>query len=397
LRLLFLNHNVAWSGTFHRAYQLGRALTERGRHVTVVTTSAKRRLTREHRAYEGVQVIEMPDLFWGRGRTGWDPWNTLHRSFGLRVADFDAIHAFDSRPAVILPALHLAARGDLPLAIDWADWWGRGGAISERPGRIVNGLIGGFETWFEESFRTRATATTVISRALEQRAVSLGVPAESIRRIPNPCEPDRVCPRDRTEARAALGLDPERPIVLHVGLSYPRDLELLMSAMERTVRTRPATQLVMVGNPKTPVPLDRLPTGALRLTGFVDWDVLEQWLAAADCCVIPFADSIANRGRWPGKLNEYLTAGRPVVMTRVGDAAEWVETHGAGWIGSADPAGLAVALECALAAPAEAALAGERARALAEGPLSLPALGAMLDTFYDQWLIPNGSRSLHLP
>ena len=381
-----MNHNVAWSGTFFRAFPLARELVARGHKVTVVTTSPTARIARRRRLRDGVDVIETPDLFWGRGRTGWDPWNTLHRSLGLRHSDFDAVHAFDCRPAVILPALFLAARGDLPLFLDWADWWGRGGAIAERPGSLINSLVGSVETWFEEAFRTQATGTTVISRALEGRAVQLGVPGDSVFRFPNGCPHETVRPRDRQSARAALGIDAEDDLVVHVGLIYPRDLELLFGAMQVVLRERPNARLVLLGNPHAPIPQDRLPANALMTPGFVDVEPLQDWMGVADCCVLPLSDTICNRGRWPGKLSDYLCSGRPVVMPNVGDAAEWISTHGAGWTSAPDSASLGDALLEALESKPRAGEAGERARLLAEGPLSWSTVAEGVDAFYSRSL-----------
>ena len=387
MRLLFLNHNVAWSGTFFRAFPLGRELAARGHRVTVVTTSPTARLARRRRLRDGVDVIETPDLFWGRGRTGWDPWNTLHRTLGLRHCDFDAIHAFDCRPAVILPALVLAARGDLPLFLDWADWWGRGGAIAERPGNLLNSVVGGVETWFEEAFRGHALGTTVISRALEGRAVHLGVAAESIFRFPNGCAHEAIRPRDRTRARAALGVDAADDLVVHVGLVYPRDVELLFGAMESVLQERPRARLVLIGNPHAQIPRERLPTSALMTPGFVDVEPVQNWLGAADCCVLPLSDTICNRGRWPGKLSDYLCSGRPVVMPNVGDAAEWIASHRAGWTSAPDSESLADALLEAFGSKGGAGEAGERARRMAEGPLAWSAVAAGVDAFYSRSLL----------
>lgn len=382
MKLLFLNHNVAWSGTFFRAFQLASALAGGGYRVTVVTTSRTARLAPRRRLRDGVELIETPDLFWGRARTGWDPWNTLWRMFGLRAADFDAIHAFDSRPAVILPALYLARRGDLPLFLDWADWWGRGGAIEERPGRVVNRLVGGVETWFEEAFRTHALGTTVVSRALEQRAVGLGVDPATMLRFPNGCDREHIHPRERAGARSRLGLDAGARAIVHVGIVYPRDLRLLLDAVRLVQRRLAGARLVLLGNPRAPVARDVLAPDTLITPGFVDFDLLQAWLGAADCCVIPLSDTICNRGRWPGKVNDYLCAGRPVVMPRVGDAAEWIEAGRAGRTSAPDAESLAGALLALLERPDDAREAGARALSLAETRLAWPAVAGEVDAFY---------------
>ena len=40
LRVLMLNHNVAWRSTFYRAFYFGRELAELGHHVTLATTKS---------------------------------------------------------------------------------------------------------------------------------------------------------------------------------------------------------------------------------------------------------------------------------------------------------------------------------------------------------------------
>src|SRR5438067_1576152 len=127
MNILFINHNVARSGgTFFRAFHLGHQLAARGHSVTLLTTSADSRLRFRETTDRGVRLVESPDLLTGRGRTGWDPWDALRRAVWARHARWDLVHAFDCRPTVVGPGLSLRARG-IPLAIDWADWWGRGG------------------------------------------------------------------------------------------------------------------------------------------------------------------------------------------------------------------------------------------------------------------------------
>jgi glycosyltransferase involved in cell wall biosynthesis len=393
MRFLFFNHNVAWSGTFFRAFQLGRMLVRQGHQVTVVTTSRSARLQLQRHEREGVELVEAPDLFWGRGRTGWDPWNLLHRTLRLEGGRFDAIHAFDCRPAVILPALYHARTYDLPLFMDWADWWGRGGTIDEREGWLVNRLISGVETWFEEAFRKHALGTTVISSALEQRAISLGVPAQTIHRFPQGCDAENLRPQAREHARERLEVDAQTRVLLHIGQVYPRDCELLLKAVQRLIGRISGLQLVLLGNPRAPIPNDVLPAGSLRRTGFVDYATLQLWLAAADVCVIPLRDSVSARGRWPSKINDYFSAGRAVVMPCVGDAATYVQGASAGWICKPQPDDFADALCAALGSSTVADAAGQRGRALAETQLAWATLADGVDTFYRRAI----SQSAALP
>src|SRR5205085_7303786 len=53
--------------------------------------------------------------------------------------------------------------------------------------------------------------------------------------------------------------------------------------------------------------------------GNLSYEKVQQWFAACDVLLLPLCDSIANRGRWPSKVAEYMAAARPVVATAVGD------------------------------------------------------------------------------
>ena len=106
MRILFLNHNVArQGGTYFRAFQAARHLAARGHAVTLLTISARQRWRFERETAAGVEILHTPDLLWGLGRTGWDPWDTTRRLGWLRGQAWDIIHAWDCRPVVILPAL----------------------------------------------------------------------------------------------------------------------------------------------------------------------------------------------------------------------------------------------------------------------------------------------------
>jgi glycosyltransferase involved in cell wall biosynthesis len=379
MRLLFLNHNVAWSGgTFFRAWHLARLMARKGHDVTLLTIAPRARVRLAAARRDGVLVIETPDLLWGSARSGWDPWNVLRRSAYVVSREWDIVHAFDSRPAVILPALVVQRRG-AALVLDWADWWGRGGTIEERAqGASVRWLVRPVETWFEEAFRTRAAATTVISRALEARAVALGVPPPTIVRLPQGSDTERIVPRPRDECRARLGLRGSGPLFGYLGVLLRGDAQLLWQTFERIYARRSDARLAIVGRPRTAVPAH---PGIVE-TGFVSVDELNAWLGACDVCLLPLRDTIASRSRWPSKGNDYLAAGRPVVSTAVGDFADMIAAAGAGLTTPDDPALLAAAALRLADDHAAAAACATAARQLAEGPLSWTAIAERLEAAY---------------
>jgi len=378
LRILLLNHNVIGSGgTFRRAYHFGRELARRGHKVDLISISKRRRLTFGHETRDGLTVIGSPDLFWGRGRTGWDPWDCLRRAGRIRVGTWDLVHAFDCRPTVILPALFAQRRG-IPLILDWADWWGRGGTIDERDmGGAARTLIGPIETWFEEQFRTRADKTTVISSALERRAIALGVAASSILRIPPGSDVEGVVPRDRLRARARLGLPAGAPILGYMGALLRSDVVLLLEAFAIIRQRRPDAHLLMIGDAKA-----LSSDGLIHRTGFVVGDQKLDFLAAADVLLLPMKDTVANRGRWPSKINDYFAAGRPTVVTAVGDCHELFANHRVGLATAADAEGFAAGTLALLDDRLTADEMGATARDVAERLFAWPILAERLEGWY---------------
>jgi len=382
-RLLFLNHNIAWSGTFFRAFHLGRHLAKLGHDVTLVTTHPSDRGRMSTAERDGLKIVFAPDLLWGPARQGFDPYNTLRRIGRLAGSSWDLIHAFDSRPVVSIPAWWLTRDGQTPLVMDWADWWGRGGTIEERSGWLVRTFFGPIETWFEEAFRNKTAGTTVISTALARRAEQLGVPRETILRLPHGCDLEGFPVRDRAQCRLELGLT-DTPLLLHLGNLFRRDADLLFGGLRVVLDRHSQARVVLAGRVRVEVPSDLERRGAVLRTGSVSYPVLQTWLGAADFCVLPLTDSIANRGRWPSKVNDYFAAGRAVVMTDVSDAALFVRDAQAGWTTAASVSGLGAAMAAAVADGPALASAGAHARRLAESELAWPNLAAGVDAFYSR-------------
>jgi glycosyltransferase involved in cell wall biosynthesis len=382
MKLLFLNHNTAWTGTFFRAYHLGRQLAARGHDVTLVTTRREGRWRGLVWQRDGLRVIEAPDFMGGPARQGFDPWNTFTRVCTLRGERPAIVHAFDSRPVVILPALRVARASGARLVLDWADWWGRGGTIGERSGWAVRTFFGPVETWFEEAFRTRADWTTVASTALAERAIRLGVPRDRVLRFAHGCDVCGFVRHPRDAARTELGLDAEAPIVAHLGVLWPSDAALLFDTVRLLRERLSSARLALLGGTRIEVPGDLIADGSVVRTGFISYETLQLWLSAADVGVLALRDTLANRARWPSKANDYLAAGLPVVASRVGDVAELLTANGAGWTCPPTAGDLAGALEVALTDPAGRHTAGLRARALAEGALSWTRIAESVEGVY---------------
>ena len=371
MRIILLNHNVAGhGGTFWRVLEIGKALVRGGHKPTIITTSPRARWRISPARLPECDIIEMPALLPGGVRSGFDPVDLARRLQWSATAAFgpvDVIHAFDCRPNVILPALLLRRRTKAALVIDWADWWGRGGTIDERHSNpLVRHAVRPIETYFEEAFRTRADATTVISTALARRAENLGVRPDSITLLPQGCNPQEITPQDMTSSRRACGLPEGVPILGYLGVLLPRDADLLMRLFVQVQERLPNARLLLIGNPRTSLPRN----DGIIATGFVSQERLPSYLGSCNLFLLPLAESIANAARWPSKINSYFSAGRPVVACPVGDVAGTVTRWAVGRLGRADDGSFQQACQELIADPAEAVRLGRNARRLAETTLS---------------------------
>jgi glycosyltransferase involved in cell wall biosynthesis len=395
VRILFLNHNVGRrGGTFYRAFDVARYLVRRGHAVTLMTTSARRRWGFECEHREGVHMVYAPDLLWGRGRTGWDLWNTFNRLAYLRRKSWDIIHAWDSRPAVILPALFARIQSrptNGKLVLDWCDWFGRGGTQAERPDRALKFLYAPVETYFEEAFRTRADASTVISKELYQRALKLGVQEHTIQVLPQGCDIETPKASDREDARQRLKLPVLQHLFVCVGALMPLDAEILFASLRILFNKRTDVLVAIIGRHGSQIPADLSKSPQLAETGFVPQTVLADYMAACNALVVPLADTLASRARWPSKVNPFLAAGRTVIITRVGDLAQLLERQNAGLVIAAQPEKIADGIADLMSDPSHQTEYEKRARQVAQNILDWRQLVAKLETLYMQVTAQNCS------
>lgn len=386
MKILFLNHNVIWRSTFFRCLQFGKQLVANGHTVDLLTISPTSRTQFSEQEIEGVHVIETPDLLFGIGRTGWDPYDTMRRNAFLKRRRYDLVHAFDCRPVVILPAIRQAKRDGATLLTDWADWWGRGGVIEERSNKLIKVFFEGTETYFEEHYRTQADGLTVISQALGERAKKLGVRPERIAHIHSGADTEHIRPMDKAQARESLGLPVDAPIVGFTGFVH-YDLTLLLSAFDVLAKQRPDVRLLITGKP-SPLVRQYAERGnwsdRVLHAGIVSYADLPRYLSAVDLNALPFADKQANRGRWPNKIGDYLSAGRPVVSNPTGDIQDLFTRYDIGTLTDESPEAFARGMATILDDPAHAQAQGVQARQVAEHELSWPNLTQRLEEHYSR-------------
>jgi len=391
MNILILNHNIIGVGTYLRCYDIGRYLAKQGHNITILTTSRSTKLRLLCFQENGIEIVEFPDLFSHQWRTGICPWNTFRRILYLRDKKFDIIHAFDTRPVVIFPALFYKFKAKVPLVIDWADWWGRGGTIQERSGKFYSVSFGKVETFFEEYFRRFADCSTVISTALKNRLAHLGSEKSKILVLPQGTERHQAQPLDKTHCRQVLHLKPDVPIVGHLGTLFENDAKLLFDAMKIVGKERPDARLILIGRHKLRLNEFAGIEDFTLETGEIAPSRIWHYLGACDLLLLPMKKNVANDGRWPSKFNLYLASGKPVISTPISDIKTIFEKEKIGILAEDNPDDFSRAILRVLKDQPLQNELGEKGKTYGENVLNWETLVCQLLALYDESVADSGS------
>jgi glycosyltransferase involved in cell wall biosynthesis len=256
----------------------------------------------------------------------------------------DIVHVFKPKGYSGLAALLLhALRPALPLVQDTDDWEGWGGWNDLLPySRPMKHVF----AWQERALPRLADAVTVASRTLETQVWGFGVDPARVVYLPNGAPEQRRLP-SRDAARSALGL-PAGPVVLLYTRFWEYPLQTVVELLLVLQARRPDARLLVVGDGEggEAAALRRLVeragvAGLADVRGWSDQATIDAAKAAADVAVAPFADTLMNRAKCSVKLLELLAAGLPVVASRVGQAAEYIEHGRSGLLAPSGGAALA--------------------------------------------------------
>lgn len=185
--------------------------------------------------------------------------------------------------------------------------------------------------------------------------------------IPSGVDPEALRPLPTRQAKEALGLPPEEPIVLFFGKAQLlRGVDTLLTAFERVADALPRARLLLLLRPDASDAViqklvERHPRRA-RITLTLATVDPNPYLAAADVVALPFRTALTLPAQ-PLTLLEALALGKPVVTTRLAVTCE-VLAHGREGllVPPNRPDLLADQILWALRHPEEAARLGERAR-----------------------------------
>lgn len=326
LSILFLNHNYENFGTFYRCFFLARSLARIGHHVDLVCASRKRfdLRIRNKMIEERFKIITLPRIRLHQYHTG-HSLRALINSGIVLVKDYDILQSFAvAQPATAIPTVVARYLTNKPIVVDWDDAWGDGLANSHPS------LIGRTLAYLEKEVPKLADTVTVVSEYLRAKAESNGY--RKIVKIPNGANVDDIRPADKHVARRSLGIPPDLRMLVAVGHTFLKSMDIMLSAFHLATKKVPDLRLFIVGDFNRPIESIGKEYGLENVVfaGEQPFDSVKLFLAAADCLVLPMEDTVFERARFPIRLGDYMAAARPIVSNAVGEVKDVLERNECG-------------------------------------------------------------------
>jgi glycosyltransferase involved in cell wall biosynthesis len=193
----------------------------------------------------------------------------------------------------------------------------------------------------------QAHCTFAVSAPLKQRLVEIGIPAAAVRVQHNGVDVHRFRLQEKQALRRAMNLPLDRRIVLYVGnLKVSKGVRDLLEATRLlAARGVDLPQVLFVGGGADHATLaDRIRDHALdrcvTLAGPKPHAEIPDWMGAADLLCLP-----SHQEGCPNVVLEALACGRPVVVSNVGAAPEFIDPTRGALVAPKAPEQLADALQ----------------------------------------------------
>jgi len=298
------------------------------------------------------------------------------------LADYDLVHIeylFDS-PLVFSGLLSRSLKR-VPHIIDFVDLVGP----LIKPSKYYKLLsrIGYLPTW-----------TTVCSEYLRSCLIGKGFPRDTVFKIPMGADLKKVRLVGKEQARKELGLSQDQRFVgfeLAPWGIHDEYVDVLLRSFGKILDHLAGVKMLFIGSTIHP-PLDRIhqkisAAGLDRnvvCTGLLRTDELSLWLGACDVLVLPLRDVPYDHAKFPGRVGDYLAAGRPIVAAAVGEMQEIV-SKGCGLLARpGDPQDFASKILSVLKHDELMREMGEKSRHLAENEYSWESVADRLETVYQE-------------
>jgi lipopolysaccharide/colanic/teichoic acid biosynthesis glycosyltransferase len=284
----------------------------------------------------------------------------------------DVMYVYHPPLTVGLAAGVVALVRRIPFVVAIHDLWPE---TLEATGMISNRVVLRIVGWLCHWVYARADRIVVVSPGFKRSLVEKGIPESKIDVVYN--WPNEADAQRRGESNlAAFALEGRFNIVYAGNMGGAQGLDTVLRAAKIVESAAPQVQFILVGEgidaDNLRVCAAEMAARSVRIMRRVPPSEIGDLLAAADVLLVHLKDAPLFRVTIPAKTQFYLAMGKPILMGVSGDAADLVETSGAGVVVKpGDPEALAAGALSLVGLPkGDLAAMGARGRAFYEKELS---------------------------
>jgi glycosyltransferase involved in cell wall biosynthesis len=312
-----------------RAFPLAAELVKKGHEVTIFLTPYDNPTeSGQERELEGVRIVnvdvgESPSL-------RHVPLLVKRLCTAIRQHSPDVVHVFKPKGYAGAVCTWLLVKGSRSVVLDCDDWegWGGWNEIKNYPW-IVKEYIDRQEKWLMR----RAPVVTAASRTLQEKAVELRQSSKSVFYIPN-CggsrenleHQERALSMSADDAKKSFGLGDE-PIIFYSGHFEAGDEIMFFCRAASQAAERLGATIVVVGQgaglPQMKEFFTRQKGVAVRFFPRLPYDQFVRLIAASDVAAFPYPNDWIHRAKCSARVIDYMSMGKAVVTTAVGQNAEY--------------------------------------------------------------------------
>lgn len=333
MKILYLTKFIVDRHGFARSFHLAKGLVKRGHEVTFIAASAHCRGYQELR--DGVQIVTFFDPSpTSVKKGGLSPFDMFSRLWFARHGSHDLIMVDSGfRPVTGLVGHLLSKWKKTPYVCEWWDWIGKGG-LYDRKSTIYRYTLGFMDCWMEIWDKRHANGVVALSSLLQQRCQTLGLSQEQTCVIHGGCDSDDIVPlhddAQRLAWRCSLNIPEDAMVIGFAGLDSQEveDMRPFLAAMQDLKQRYPALYWFSTGGSLNAAIRQQFQVGdEYRELGWVSYDEYVAALINADILLLTQEDHLINKARWPNKLGDYMAAGRPVLVTAVGEVTHFSKAN----------------------------------------------------------------------
>lgn len=277
----------------------------------------------------------------------------------------------------ILSGWLLARLKKARLVVEIRDLWP---ALIVDLGVLKNRLVIGLLEKLELASYRAADLVVVVSQGFKVDIVGRGIPREKVKVITNGVDIDRFEAVGAAEGgKASLGAGEEDVVALYIG-AHGISQGLTAIAEAAALIESPGIHVAFVGEGAAKSELEervqRLSLENVTLHPGVPSGEVPALVAAADICLVPLRHVPLFETFIPSKIFEFLAAGKPIVGSVRGEAAEILEKAGQPVVPPEDAGAIAAAIENLASDPLRRAEIGSAGRSFVKQNFDRRALAA---------------------